>query len=76
MSLVLNSLPRSWAVFKAIQKGRTSLPTYGELEGLLLEEDVSRIIEKNKDEEEEIMFMRGNTRGSRGTYRGRSLRGG
>lgn len=53
---VLASLPKSWSTFKAIQKGRERLPTFAELEGMLLHEESSRIIDQQQEEAEEVLY--------------------
>lgn len=40
VDLTLNSLPRSWSTFRQIQKGRDRTPSFPELEGLLLQEEL------------------------------------
>jgi len=54
----LNSLPKSWATFRQIQKGRDHPPSFPELEGLLLQEELSRKIDQQRDEAEEVNFVR------------------
>jgi hypothetical protein len=39
---VLNSLPKSWSIFRQIQRGRDMPLLFFELEGLLLHEEVTR----------------------------------
>lgn len=57
------------------KKEKRFLPTYGELEYLLLIKGCEPNHREIKEDEEEIMFMRGSFRGRR-TYRGKSIRGG
>jgi hypothetical protein len=74
VDITLNSLPKSWSVFRQIQKGREHTPTFPELEGLMLQEELGRNIEKDRDEAEDILaFRTSNPRGGRsGQSRGRS----
>ena len=61
----LNSLPKSWKIFKQIQKSRDRLPTFGQLEGLILQEEINQNLEKQR-EAEEIYFAKS----ERGSYLG------
>ena len=73
VDITLNSLPRTWATFKQIQKGRDRVPTFPELEGLLLQEELSCNLDKQRDEGEEINFTeayRGPYRSNQGSFRG------
>lgn len=55
---MLASLPRSWATFKAIQKGRDRSPSYSELQGLMLHEESSQILDRSQ-ESEDVMYLQG-----------------
>ena len=77
VDLTLNSLPKSWSTFRQIQKGRERTPSFSELEGLLLQEELGRTLERRRDEAEEVNFARtewGQSRGGR-FFRGRSTYG-
>lgn len=77
VDLTLNSLPKSWSTFRQIQKGRERTPLFSELEGLLLQEELGRTLERRRDEAEEVNFVRterGPSRGGR-HFRGRSTYG-
>ena len=58
VDLTLNSLPKSWSTFRQIQKGRERTPLFSELEGLLLQEELGRTLERRRDEAEEVNFVR------------------
>jgi hypothetical protein len=47
VDITLNSLPKSRSVFRQIQKGREHKPTFPEFEGLMLQEELGRNIEKD-----------------------------
>lgn len=61
---MLASLPKSWNTFKAIQKSRDRSPTFSELQGLMLHEESSRILDKQQ-ESEEILYLKSSDRFSR-----------
>jgi len=62
VDLTLNSFPKSWSTFKQIQKGRDRTTSFSELQGLLLQEEFNRLLDKQQKEIEEVNFMR-TTRG-------------
>jgi hypothetical protein len=72
VDLTLNSLPKSWSTFQQIKKGRERTPLFSELEGLLLQEELGRTLERRRDEAEEVNFVRTERGQSRG---GRFFRG-
>jgi hypothetical protein len=74
VDITLNSLPKSWSVFRQIQKGREHTPTFPELEGLMLQEELGRNIKKDRDKAEDVLaFRTSNPRGGRsGRSHGRS----
>jgi len=57
VDITLNNLPRSWSTFKQIQRGRERVLSFAELEGLLLQEELSRNLDKKCDELEEVNFV-------------------
>lgn len=75
---VLVALPKSWSVFKSIYKSRTPLPSFAELEGLLLHEDSTRRIEQDRKEADVLLsrsqpqYRRGRRPNRGGKSRGRS----
>jgi hypothetical protein len=74
VDITLNSLPKSWSIFRQIQKGREHMPTFPKLEGLMLQEELGRNIEKDREEAEDILaFCTLNSWGGRsGRSHGRS----
>lgn len=74
VDITLNSLPKSWSIFKQIQKSREHMPTFPEFEGLMLQEELGCNIEKDRDEAEDIpTFRTSNSRvGRSGRSRSRS----
>jgi hypothetical protein len=71
VNLTLNSLPKSWAMFRSIHKA--SPPSFPTLEGLLIQEDLSRDLDKSREESEEVLYVRNTSQKStRGRSAGRS----
>lgn len=62
VDLMLSSLPKSWSTFKIIQQSRDRSPTFSELQGLMLREESSRILEKHQESEEVLYLNRPNPR--------------
>jgi hypothetical protein len=60
VELILMSLPKSWATFRQIHKH--SLPSFPVLEGLLLQEEVTRELEHAKEKSKGVLYagQRGN----------------
>lgn len=52
VGLTSQSLPKTWSMFRQIQKDKGHLPTFPELEGLLLHEELSRTLDSQHDVEE------------------------
>jgi hypothetical protein len=55
VDLTLTTLPKSWAIFRQIYKH--SLPSFPILEGLFFQEEITRELQKGKDELEEILYL-------------------
>ena len=51
VDITLSSLPKSWSVFRQIQKSREHTPIFPKLEGLMFQEELGCNIEKDKDEQ-------------------------
>jgi hypothetical protein len=83
VNLTLNSLPKSWATFISIHKA--SPPSFPALEGLLVQEDLSRDLDKSREESEEVLYVKntsqrlargrsaGRTRGRGRSYQGTTV---
>ena len=56
VNLTLNSLPKSWATFRSIHKA--SLPSFHVLEGLLVQEDLSRDLDRPREESDEVLYIK------------------
>jgi hypothetical protein len=76
VNLTLNSLPNSWATFRSIHKARP--PCFPVLEGLLIQEDLSRDLDRSREESDEIPYVKNTNQRSNlgqghlaGTIRGR-----
>jgi hypothetical protein len=70
IDIMINSLPKSWSTFKGIQKGRERMPTFNELEGLMLHEEVSRDIYNRREEADEVLYTKTFNYRGRSNYRG------
>jgi hypothetical protein len=68
VNLTLNSLPKSWATFRSIHKA--SPPSFHVLEGLLVQEDLSRDLDRTREESEEVLYVKST---SQRPGRGRSV---
>jgi len=75
VDFILNNLPNSWSTFRLIQKGRERTPSFSELEGLFLQEQLGQNLETKR--EEEITLASNNRHLNRRSQhsRGRSSRG-
>ena len=56
-NITLNSLPKSWSTFRQVQKGRERALLFPELEGLILQEEQGRNLEKRRDKAEEVNVL-------------------
>jgi len=66
VDLMLNSLLHSWSTFKQVQKGREHTPSFPEFEGLLLQEELGRKLNRQRDHSKELNYAgldRGSHRG-------------
>ena len=71
--ITLNSLPKSWSTFRQIQKGREQALLFPELEGLILQEEQGRNLQKRRDEAEEVnVLLTGQGRGRGRNFYARS----
>jgi len=68
----LNSLPKSWSTFQQIQKGRERLASFPEVEGLLLQEELGRTLDKQRDDSEEVHLVRAGRNARKGGFNSNS----